>query len=87
MTIEAPARTLRTTALDCIQRIIADLCNPAFPAGLSSDAEAARYAAITSWASTGQQVANGELSDGALHELVQDCIARFDTCEAVLIPA
>lgn len=84
MPIPTPASTLTTMAHECVQRILRDITDPAFPPGMSAEVEATRYQAIITWAKTGQQIANGELSDARLTELIQECVQRFDTCEDVV---
>lgn len=84
MPLTNPPATLRTLALECVQHVLQDLTHPAFPAGLSGEAETTRYKAIITWAKTGEEIAAGEWSDTRLHEFVQHCIARADTCEDVL---
>jgi hypothetical protein len=83
MPIDTPTATLRNLALDCVQRITRDLTDPAFPPGMSSQAEGARYSALITWATTGQQIAAGEWSESRMHDFIQECQQRFECCEGL----
>jgi hypothetical protein len=81
--LQSPPVTLRTLALECVQRITRDLTHPAFPPGMSPEVETTRYGALIDWASTGQRIAAGEWDNSRLHDFVQECQARFDCCEDI----